>query len=72
MDPATTIIEGPLLLLVQANVEAQHEGQFNAWSYHHVPALLEIPGYRWGRRYQAVRGDHKYLTLCEIEDAAFL
>ena len=72
MDPATTIIEGPLLLLVQANVEAQHEGQFNAWSYHHVPALLEIPGYRWGRRYQAVRGDHKYLTLCEIEDAKFL
>ena len=72
MDPATTIIEGPLLLLVQANVVAQHESQFNAWSYHHVPALLEIPGYRWGRRYQAVRGDHKYLTLCEIEDAAFL
>ena len=72
IDPATTTIKRPLLLLVQANVEAQHEGQFNAWSYHHVPALLEIPGYRWGRRYQAVRGDHKYLTLCEIEDAKFL
>ncbi len=72
MDPATKIIERPLLLLVQANVEAQHEHAFNAWYYHHVPALLEIPGYRWGRRYQAVRGDHKYLTLCEIEDVTFL
>ena len=72
MDPARTIIERPLLLLVQANVEARHEHAFNAWYYHHVPALLEIPGYRWGRRYQAVVGDTKYLALYEIEDAAFL
>ena len=72
MDPASTIIERPLLLLVQANVEARHEHAFNAWYYHHVPALLEMPGYRWGRRYQGVVGDTKYLALYEIEDAAFL
>jgi antibiotic biosynthesis monooxygenase (ABM) superfamily enzyme len=72
MDPTSTIIECPLLLLVQANVAAEHEYDFNAWYYHHVPALLEIPGYRWGRRYQGVLGDTKYLALYEIEDAAFL
>ena len=72
MAAAITSIEQPLLLLVQANVEAAHEHAFNAWYYHHVPALLEIPGYRWGRRYEAVLGDSKYLALYEIEDASFL
>lgn len=72
MDPTSTLIESPLLLSVQANVEARHEHAFNAWYYHHVPALLEILGYRWGRRYQAVVGETKYLALYEIEDAAFL
>ncbi len=38
----------PLLLLVQANVAPEHENAFNAWYYHHAPALLEIPGYGWG------------------------
>jgi len=72
MNSASEIIERPLLLLVQANVEARHEHAFNAWYYHHVPALLEIPGYRWGRRYQGVVGDIKYLALYEVEDAARL
>ena len=72
MDPASTMIERPLLLAVQANVEERHDAAFNAWYYHHVPALLAIPGYRWGRRYQGVVGDTKYLALYEIEDATFL
>jgi antibiotic biosynthesis monooxygenase (ABM) superfamily enzyme len=72
MNSMNAIIERPLLLLVQANVAAEYEHDFNAWYYHHVPALLEIPGYRWGRRYQAVVGDDKYLALYEIEDATFL
>ena len=72
MEPTTTIIESPLLLLVQAKVVVQHENAFNAWYYNHIPTLLQIPGYRWGRRYQAVDGDGEYLTLCEIEDETFL
>ena len=72
MDPASTMIERPLLLAVQANVEERHDAAFNAWYYHHVPALMAIPGYRWGRRYQGVVGDTKYLALYEIEDATFL
>ena len=72
MEPTTKIIESPLLLLVQAKVVLQHENAFNAWYYNHIPTLLQIPGYRWGRRYQAVDGDGEYLTLCEIEDETFL
>jgi hypothetical protein len=58
---------GPLLLLVQANIAPEHEDQFNSWYYHHVPKLLEIPGWRWGRRYVGVKGDTKYLALYAVE-----
>lgn len=64
--------QSPLMLLVQANVEREHEEAFNAWYYHHVPRLLEIPGYSWGRRYVNVVGDTKYLALYAIESEAYL
>jgi antibiotic biosynthesis monooxygenase (ABM) superfamily enzyme len=62
----------PLLLLVQANVTPEHESAFNVWYYQHVPTLMEIPGYAWGRRYVNIVGDIKYLALYEIADAAYL
>lgn len=58
---------GPLLLLVQANIAPEHEDQFNSWYYHHVPKLLEIPGWLWGRRYLNVKGSTKYLALYAVE-----
>ncbi|NNL85572.1 MAG: hypothetical protein HKP27_07970 [Myxococcales bacterium] len=63
---------GPLLLLVQANVAAEHEAAFNRWYHNHVPTLMEIPGYRWGSRYSGVVGDEKYLAMYEIHDASYL
>ena len=64
--------ETPLLLLVQANVAPEHEAAFNAWYDHHVPKLLEIPGFNWGRRYVGVRGDVKYLALYELSDLSLI
>ncbi len=58
---------GPLLLLVQANITPEQEDAFNSWYYHHVPKLLEIPGWLWGRRYVGVKGDTKYLALYAVE-----
>lgn len=58
---------GPLLLLVQANIAPEHEDHFNSWYYHHVPKLLEIPGWLWGRRYVGVKGATKYLALYGVE-----
>lgn len=63
MDAHTT----PLLLLVQANIDPNHEFAFNSWYYHHVPKLLEIPGWLWGRRYVGERGDAKYLALYGVD-----
>jgi len=59
---------GPLLLLVQMNVAPEQEDALNSWYYHHVPKLLEIPGWLWGRRYRAVKGDVKYLALYAVSD----
>ena len=58
----------PLLLLVQANIAPAQEDQFNSWYYHHVPKLLEIPGWHWGRRYVGVKGETKYLALYRVQD----
>ncbi|MGZ0190148.1 MAG: hypothetical protein ACKVH0_19470 [Alphaproteobacteria bacterium] len=57
---------GPFLLLVQANITPEQEDAFNSWYYHHVPKLLEIPGWQWGRRYLNVRGETKYLALYSV------
>lgn len=63
MDAHMDAHAGPLLLLVQANIAPEHEDAFNSWYYHHVPKLLEIPGWQWGRRYVGVHGETKYLAL---------
>jgi len=59
---------GPLLLLVQMNIDPAQEDAFNSWYYHHVPKLLEVPGWLWGRRYRGVKGETKYLALYGVED----
>ncbi|HEX2173106.1 MAG TPA: hypothetical protein VHL09_11760 [Dehalococcoidia bacterium] len=62
----------PLLLAVQANVTPEGERAFNDWYHTHVPHLLEVPGYRWGRRYRSVFGPVKYLAIYEIVDRTWL
>ncbi len=62
----------PLLLLVQANVDAAHEAAFNHYYHLHVPTLMEIPGYVWGRRYLGVRGELRHLAAYEIADPSYL
>lgn len=62
----------PLLLTVQANVQPEHEADFNRYYHLHVPTLLEIPGYTFGRRYLGVRGEDRYLAAYGIADASCL
>lgn len=45
------------LLMVRTDVEAGAEETFNAWYGTHVPTLMTVPGFRWGRRYRLVEGD---------------
>lgn len=62
----------PLLLLVQLNVAPEHEAALNDWYHAHVPHLLQVPGYRWGRRYRSVVGEVGYLALYEIAGREWL
>lgn len=66
-DSALDAHVGPFLLLVQANIAPEHEDAFNSWYYHHIPKLLEIPGWSWGRRYVGALGSTKYLALYSVE-----
>lgn len=45
------------LLMVRTDVDLGTEESFNAWYATHVPALMTVPGFRWGRRYRLVEGD---------------
>lgn len=67
-----TARQDPLLLVVQMNVAPEHERAFNDWYHCHVPHLLAVPGYRWGRRYVGVFGPIRYLALYEIADRSWL
>lgn len=62
----------PLLLAVQANIAPEHDAGFNDWYHQHVPHLLQVPGYLWGRRYRAVAGEIAELALYAIADRGWL
>lgn len=62
----------PLLLMVQANVRPDNEADFNHYYQVHVPTLMKIPGYVWGRRYVGVRGESRYLAAYEIAGPSHL
>lgn len=62
----------PLLLIVTANVAPDQERAFNDWYATHVPRLLDVEGYRWGRRYRGVVGDIRYFALYEIAGREWL
>ncbi len=58
-----------LLLMVRTNGPAEGEEKWNAWyNTHHVANRLNIPGFISVRRYIAIDGEPKYITLYEIEN----
>src|SRR5438128_12466572 len=68
----TSVSASPLLLSVQMNIAPEHEAAFNDWYHCHVPHLLQVPGYLWGRRYRGVVGPVAYLALYAIADGSWL
>ena len=60
---------GTGLLMVWADIDAEHEAEYNRWyDEEHVPQLLSIPGFLSAGRYVALKGAPKYLALYELED----
>jgi hypothetical protein len=60
---------GTGLLMVWADIAAEHEAEFNRWyDEEHIPQLLQVPGFLSAGRYVALKGGPKYLALYELED----
>jgi hypothetical protein len=61
------------LLVALIETPPDEEEEFNEWSDNeHVPERLVIPGFVACRRYTAVKGEPKYLTMYELETPAAL
>jgi hypothetical protein len=64
---------GKHLLAVYAGIPGDIEDDFNRWyNTQHIPERLAIPGFQRAARYEALKGEPKYLALYELEDASVL
>ena len=64
---------GPLLHLIQYDVDREHENAFDRWYNIHILNVLQFPGYGWSSRYVSIEGDTegpsiRCLTLYIVED----
>ena len=63
--------KGTALLVVFADVDVEHDAEFNAWyNEEHIPERLSAPGFLDAARYEALRGGPRYLAVYELESAA--
>ncbi len=65
--------EGTALLVVYADVDVEHDAEFNAWyNEEHLPERLSAQGFLDGARYQATKGGPRYLAVYELESVETL
>lgn len=58
----------PVMLVGRMSVPPPLESQFNeAYNNERLPTCYAVPGYVRGRRFQAVMGEPKYITVHEME-----
>ena len=57
-----------ILMEIRANIAPEKEQEFNQWYNNvHLPAVLAVPGFISGRRFQRVSGDEiRYMALYEL------
>jgi hypothetical protein len=61
------------MLVVWTNVAPAGEADFDAWyTREHVADRVGVPGFRNGARYEAVRGDPRFLAVYETDTVAVL
>ena len=61
------------ILMIRTNVVPEREAEWNQWyDSRHIADRLKIPGFSSVRRFVAIEGEPKYLTLYELADVAVL
>jgi hypothetical protein len=67
----STIGPAPFLQMGRIDIAAAMEEEFNDWyNTAYIPGYLTVPGCIRARRYLAIEGHPKYLTVYEFENAA--
>lgn len=57
------------ILTVRTDVDPKVEEEFNDWyNKDHIPALVEVEGINWARRYKIVEGKPRYLAIYDLEN----
>ena len=65
-----TVGPSPVLQMGRIDVPAHYDEEFNDWyNTAYIPPYLEVPGVLRARRFTAIDGQPKYLTLYEFADA---
>jgi hypothetical protein len=65
--------ESEMILEVRVDIAPEHEEAFNHWyDKVHLPDILNCPGFRKARRFMALQGTPKYITLYEIDSEKVL
>jgi hypothetical protein len=69
-EPQHTFPPTPVLVIVDAYVEPEHEEEFNRWyDEKHLPESIACPGFRIGARYRSSDDkERKYTTLYIVDD----
>ena len=68
--PEDTARDGmaPVLLVGRMSVPPEIEPQFNqAYNSDRLPLCYKVPGYIRGRRFEAIMGEPKYITVHEMQ-----
>jgi hypothetical protein len=72
---------GAGLLVIRTDVKSSGEDEFNDWYTNvHLPDIVEVPGFRWGRRYRLADSNvykapddlQTYLAIYELDDVEVL
>ena len=59
------------LLMVMLDPPVEKEVEWNEWyDTNHIVSRLALPGYLFGRRFIAIDGEPKYLTLYDLADVS--
>src|SRR4029077_11957096 len=56
------------ILAIWNNIAAGREADFETWfQTEHLEERLAVPGFRFGRRHEAISGDRRYFIFYEID-----
>lgn len=68
MPASRSVVECKGILSIWNDIDAEHEDFYEQWYMNeHFPERLGVPGFRRGRRYEAVEADRRYFTFYELD-----